>query len=489
MQNTLIFIVAYEAEKHIENVLSRIETNFWNRERGNEVLLIDDASKDNTFATARAWAQQHKKPLKLFRIPVNQGYGGNQKLGYAYAIQKGFKAVVLLHGDGQYAPELLAEMVTPILDGNQDLVLGSRMLEPTNALKGGMPIYKWIGNKFLSWLQNKFLRTRLSEFHTGYRAWSVAALSRLPFLHNSPDFDFDTEIIIQSVDSGLRIIEIPIPTHYGNEICRVNGLRYARQVIYATFISRMQNFGIFYSPKFDYSGTSYAPEYSVKKDSSASHAYAVNACLDANHVLDLGCGDGHVAQMLYTQNIRVSGIDLKVSVSQQYLFQRVLEADIETLKAEDIFADTVFDKVLLLDVIEHLSQPEMFLRKLRDRFGLEKTHCIITTPNIAFIIMRMNLLFGQFNYGKRGILDFTHRRLFTFKTLARALRNEGFVIERIEGIPIPFELIIKNKRIAKICVVLNQCLIRISKTLFAYQIGVHARPLPTPLHLLKQQNA
>lgn len=249
MEKCLTFIAAYEAEKHITGVLNRLPSECFDASRGNEVLLIDDCSTDATTLLA----QQYHKPICLYRTPRNLGYGGNQRLGYGYAVQRGFKSVVLIHGDGQYAPEMIPQMIEPIDSGRADVVLGSRMLERRNALRGGMPLYKFVGNIILTKLQNKLLGSDLSEFHTGLRAWSVRALRQLPFVHNSSDFDFDTQILIQSIDKKLRIAEIPIPTHYGDEICRVNGLRYAMQIMVATVRSRLQRYGIGYDARYDYS--------------------------------------------------------------------------------------------------------------------------------------------------------------------------------------------------------------------------------------------
>jgi glycosyltransferase involved in cell wall biosynthesis len=140
-----IFIVAYNAEKHIKKVLERIPT--WVAERLTEIFVIDDHSSDKTFAVAAnvEWPSQYA-PLRIFRTPYNQGYGGNQRLGYLYAIEQGFDIVVLLHGDGQYAPEALPHILAPYADGS-DAVFGSRFINPLGAIKGGMPLYKWVGNR------------------------------------------------------------------------------------------------------------------------------------------------------------------------------------------------------------------------------------------------------------------------------------------------------------------------------------------------------
>jgi glycosyltransferase involved in cell wall biosynthesis len=227
----VVFIVAYQAEKTLETVLSRVPASLFS-DYACSVLVIDDASKDRTFEVAREYQRAHPElPLVLRRNELNEGYGGNQKVGYAHAIAENADAVALLHGDAQYAPEELPKLVAPVCRGQADAVFGSRMLEPFAALRGGMPLYKFIGNKILTGVQNRLLGARLSEFHSGYRVYSVPLLKRLNFTLNSHDFHFDSEIIIQILNAGGRIQEVPISTRYGDEICRVNGMKYAKDVV------------------------------------------------------------------------------------------------------------------------------------------------------------------------------------------------------------------------------------------------------------------
>jgi glycosyltransferase involved in cell wall biosynthesis len=248
----LVFIVAYDAERTIENVLTRIPRRLAD-DYHVEVLVIDDASHDRTFERGNEIRIADALPFRLEVLynPVNQGYGGNQKIGFHYAIQRDFDFVALLHGDGQYAPECLADLVRPLADGSADAVFGSRMLERGGARRGGMPTYKLVGNKILTAIQTRLLNAPLSEFHSGYRVYSVDALRRIPFNLNTNDFHFDTEIIIQLVLADLRIKELPIPTYYGDEICHVNGLKYAWHVVGTTARARMQELSLLYDRKFD----------------------------------------------------------------------------------------------------------------------------------------------------------------------------------------------------------------------------------------------
>jgi glycosyltransferase involved in cell wall biosynthesis len=170
--------------------------------------------------------------LEVIRNPQNMGYGGSQKIAYRRCIDKGYQCVAMLHGDAQYAPELLASLIEPVISGKADMVFGSRMRG--NPLAGGMPIIRFLGNRALTFLQNFFLGTRLSEFHSGYRVFSVKALEQIPFERFSSDYHFDTEIIISFVDRKLKIMEMPIPTHYGDEENYVNIWDYGMKVLITT---------------------------------------------------------------------------------------------------------------------------------------------------------------------------------------------------------------------------------------------------------------
>jgi glycosyltransferase involved in cell wall biosynthesis len=171
------------------------------------VVLVDDSSTDQTVALARSL------PIEVIAHPHNVGYGGNQKTCYLEALRQGADVVIMLHPDGQYDPILIPELVRPILRGDCDMVLGSRFLQGT-ARKGGMPLYKFVANRSLTTIENLALRGRFSELHTGYRAFSRRFLETIPFLRNSNDFVFDTEVIAQAVAFHFRVAEVPVTTRY-----------------------------------------------------------------------------------------------------------------------------------------------------------------------------------------------------------------------------------------------------------------------------------
>jgi glycosyltransferase involved in cell wall biosynthesis len=225
-----VLVVAYEAGSTLEAVLNRIPTGFL--ASIDTILVCDDASTDDTYQIGmRMQKSRPDLPLHVIRRPVNLGYGGNQKAGYRWMIDHGLDVVVLLHGDGQYSPEYLQHMVDPIVNGDADVVFGSRMLERGAALRGGMPKYKFIGNKILTFLQNRIAGVQLSEWHSGYRAYAIRSLDLVGFELNADYYDFDTQIILQMIGARQRIVEIPIPTFYGDELSRVNGVRYGWRIL------------------------------------------------------------------------------------------------------------------------------------------------------------------------------------------------------------------------------------------------------------------
>ena len=478
----LIFIVCYNAESTIEAVLDRIPQTIWENENyDSEVLIIDDQSFDKTFDRAFNYCRLHpERRITVLYNPKNQGYGGNQKIGYCYAMRQGFDAVVLLHGDGQYAPEYLDQMIRPIIEGQADVVFGSRMIDRIGALKGRMPFYKWIGNQTLTFIQNKIIKSRLSEFHSGYRAYSIKTLSEIPFEFNSNYFDFDTDIIIQLVDTGKRIKEIPIPTFYGDEICRVNGTRYAIRIIGSCIRSRLNRIGLYYHPKFDY-GRGNA-HYESKFGYASSQQFALDNVELGATVIDIGCGPGFMAEKLKDKGAKTVSIDLQIQPQVKENSWKYIEADAEKYDFKDDFGKV--DCLLALDIIEHLKSPEQFLSVLRQRFSKDNPTIIVTTGNIAFLPMRLSLLLGSFNYGKKGILDLSHARLFSFYSLVRTLENAGYEVVKKQGIPAPFPLAIGSGKMADFLLWVNQILILISKTLFSYQVAIIAKPLPTLEHLL-----
>jgi glycosyltransferase involved in cell wall biosynthesis len=482
----LVFIVAYNAEKVINSVLDRIPKTL-GADYDTEVLVIDDCSRDATAEVVqrRLNERAYGYPVTVLRNPVNLGYGGNQKVGYRYAILNGFDVVVLLHGDGQYAPEKIPDMLLPFTRNRRlGAVFGSRMLTKANALRGGMPLYKFVGNQVLTWLQNRLLGSQLSEFHTGYRAYSTATLAAIPFEYNTNDFHFDTEIIVQLHFARSPIEEIAIPTFYGDEVCHVNGMKYAGDVMRASVKAFFISLGIFYDPKFDVAPPS-EKKYVSKLSFLSTHSVALDLVKAGSRVVDLGCADGYLSDALHRhKQCTVVATDLEVNKSIPGCEYQRCDLNHELPHVE--WGTT--DVVVMLDVIEHLADPEKFLQRLRVALSANRAASVImSSGNVCFFVTRMMMLLGQFNYGKRGILDMTHTRLFTVASLDRLLRYAGYQIDQVKVIPAPYPLAIGLNRTSRAMLKLNALLARVIPGLFAYQTLIVARPRPTADFLL--QNA
>ena len=209
-QKVHIVLPAYNATRTIPLVAAALPVGAADR-----ALLVDDASPDETSAVAL------REGFHVLRHPANRGYGANQKTCYTRAAIDGADIVVMVHADNQYDPALVAEMVRPIEEGFADVVIGSRLLED-ETIAGGMPRWKWIGNRFLTWIENRGFDRRFSEYHTGYRAFSVDFLRSVAFHRNSDGFVFDQEIFAQIVARDARVVELAIPTRYFLEASSVS---------------------------------------------------------------------------------------------------------------------------------------------------------------------------------------------------------------------------------------------------------------------------
>jgi len=482
----LVLIVAYNAERTIEPTLRRIPAALLER-FDVEVLVIDDSSTDRTFDRGEAMQREAALPFPLTVLvnPVNQGYGGNQKIGFHYAIDRGFEFVALIHGDGQYAPERLPQLLAPLADGEADAVFGSRMMRPGEARRGGMPLYKFVGNRILTTIQNRLLGSGLSEFHSGYRLYSASALRRIPFHLNANGFRFDTDIIIQLMIAGARIRELPIPTYYGDEICRVNGIVYAGEVVMACLRARAQQWSLFYDRKLDCRPQERENDhYRPKLDFASTHTMALERVPPGSRVLDVGGAGGFLTAALRARGCRVTGIDA-APPPDAGAFDDFHCRDLNAPEFPVDLRD--YDCVLLLDVVEHLHSPERFVDGLVAAAALNPNLTIIaSTGNVSFAVVRLMLLLGQFNYGKRGILDLTHTRLFTCRTFRRLFEQAGFTVAELRGVPAPFALALGDGAGARLFSSVNRLLLRVSTSLFAFQVLLVIHPRPTLAYLLER---
>jgi glycosyltransferase involved in cell wall biosynthesis len=247
----VVVMPARQAAATLERTFSAIP-----QDAVDEVILVDDSSTDETVRLARTL------PIHLVWHPHQVGYGGNQKTCYLEALQHDADVVVMLHPDGQYEPELIPRMIEPIVRGEADLVLGSRLLLKGAALAAGMPRWKFVANRFLTAIENWIMGTRLSEAHTGYRAYSRRLLLTVPFLRNSHDFAFDSELLMQAAHFGFTIKEVPARCRYFEDASSVGfraGAVYGTKTLWAGVRLVLHRSGILRSRKFSHPGPAPPP--------------------------------------------------------------------------------------------------------------------------------------------------------------------------------------------------------------------------------------
>ncbi len=463
-----VLVVAYNAASTLAKVLDRIPHEI--RPDIEEVIVSDDHSDDSTYLVGLGYQQMSDLPITLIRQPANLGYGGNQKAGYDLAIEHGLDIVVMLHGDGQYAPESLPDIVAPLIRGEADAVFGSRIMIKGAARKGGMPLYKFVGNRILSRFENAALGTELSEFHSGYRAYAVSALKQIPFERNSDGFNFDTQIIIQLHDAGMRIAEVPIPTYYGDEICYVDGVGYAADVTKDVVAYRLQKAGF-----GDGSRIALSEEYQLKPSEDSSHG-RISTLLKSkppSKILDLGCSSGLLAERLEEMGHHVTGVDVMEIAGVTGRTSSFVKADLNDGIPPEV--GTGFDIVLAADVLEHLVNPGNLMGQVRNVLSPDGT-ALFCVPNIAHWYPRLRSTLGMFDYDQRGILDSTHLRFFTRRSIRKLVERQGFTVRRIESVGLPLDALGMEGTKAHALRLVDRLLLDLWPTMFGYQFIVEATP-------------
>jgi SAM-dependent methyltransferase len=473
-----ILVVAFNAASTLAQVLDRIPENF--RGRITKIMIGDDASEDSTHLVALGYKQLSPDlPIEVVRHAKNRGYGGNQKAGYQWAIDNDLDIVVLLHGDGQYAPEVLPDLVAPLERKEADAVFGSRMLDPGGARRGGMPLYKFVGNRILTKVENAVAGAALSEWHSGYRAYSVQALREVPFTRNDDGFNFDTQVIVQLIEAGKRIVEVPIPTYYGDEICHVNGVKYARDVTRDVLRYRAHKMG-FGTGELAFASQGY--EAKVAEESSHEQILHWLARRRPGRALDLGCADGYLAERLRRLGYHVTGVDLTVQDGVKERVDRFLEADLEQGLPPGL--GEPFDVVLAADVFEHVRTPEQLLEQIRTVLAPGGS-LITSVPNFGHWYPRLRVAAGRFDYDRRGILDKDHVRFFTRRSFERLVTTNGYGVVRRTGTGLPVEVVdrggehaVATSRVARAISRADRTAVAARPQLFAYQLLYELEPKP-----------
>ena len=472
-----IVVVAYNAASTLARVLDRIPPEF--RDRIDGVYIGDNHSEDSTYLVGLGYQQAvGDLPLTIVRHEANLGYGGNQQAGYRWAIDQGFDIVVLLHADGQYAPEFLPEIVKPLERGEADAVFGSRMMTPGGARRGGMPLYKVFGNTVLTTMQNTMVGEHLSEWHSGYRAYSVATLAELPFERLSGDYNFDTQIILQLHEAKKRIVELPIPTYYGEEISYVNGMKYARQCAHDVVRYRAHKMGLgngemaFNSLDDDYEG----------EDAERIHDRIVRwfAHRPPCRVLDLGCGDGDLDRRLGDLGHHVTGVDRVKHDGVGARVEQFVEADLEHGVPDEVGAD--FDVVVVADVLGHVRDPAALLTAAAARLRRGGS-ILVSVSNFVHWYPRGRVMLGRFDYDRRGALDRGHLRFFTRRSAERCFAAVDLEVRAVDAVGLPVDVLAHrasgreaSTKVTRALHVADRAGIALSPSLFAYQFLFELSP-------------
>jgi glycosyltransferase involved in cell wall biosynthesis len=459
--------VAYNAASTLAQTLSRLPEDFV--KSVDHILVCDDASSDDTYEVGLRFKSGSRLPLTVVRHQENLGYGGNQKAGYEWAIAHGLDIVVLLHGDGQYAPERIQDLVGPLASGAADAVFGSRMMTSGSARDGGMPLYKYVGNKILTRLQNKLADLDLTEWHSGYRAYRVDALADLDLASYSDDFDFDTEIILGLHAQGKKIVEVPIPTYYGDEICYVNGMRYAKDVTLDTLRFRLRRMGFGDSAP----GTD-LDAYELKPSEHSSHGVLLRwlQAVPPAKVLDVGCSDGQFAALAGGMGHRVTGIDLVKHLGVAARVEHFVEADLNAGLPTEAGDD--YGVVVAGDVLEHVIDPAQLLGDMATRLA-PGGQVFVSVPNFAHWYPRGRVMAGRFDYDQRGLLDRGHVRFFTRRSFERLVEQCGLRIVEHEVVGSPFDVLERGAADTRVSRALaraakaDRAATRVWPTMFGYQ--------------------
>ncbi|NCA81841.1 MAG: glycosyltransferase [Opitutae bacterium] len=465
-----VFVISYNAELLIQETLRRIPEEIWREVE--VVYVVDDCSMDETTRKAMDYPDPHGK-LAVFRNRVNRRYGGNQKFGYQYAIDRGLDAVVMLHGDGQYAPEMLPDLFRPLVDGDADVVIGSRMINRRDALKGGMPKYKFVANIFLTWIENLLSGLSMSEFHSGYRGYGTRFLRRVPLWDNSDEWHFDTHILLQARQAGAAIRELPIPTRYGDEVCHVNGISYGLNCICSALLFRLHRWGLIRLNRYDIAPRTLVESHKLD-DPYSSHSLILRRLrqmkLQGHTALDLGFGCAAIASALAKEGVLLDGIDRdpRAIAESGSLFRRTFPHDLDHLAA--IPLEGKYDILLAADTLQFLVDPADALSRLK-KYLVKGGLLAVSLPNVVNIQTRLRILFGRFPLHHRGLLEEQALHFYTLDGMRQLLVRAGWQVEETDVTSFPLTLVFPFLRRRRWRIPLWICrgVTLLFKGLFAYQ--------------------
>lgn len=433
MPRIAILIIGFDTADRLLETLDRIPAEI--ADQVEEVVVYGDGTADESSAgelTTQCGLSREK--IAFFRTPHGVRHGRNLKRVLQYVVRRGFDYVVILRSDGRYAPESLNELLAPLETGEADLVIGSRFAPGGRMQTGSMPAYKRVGNRALTFLQNRITGFRHSDFCSGFRAYRTTALAELPLVRNSDSWLFDTQVLLEFDAHRFRVEESSVPAFSSEEISPLNAFFYALACLWESAKFRIAQWHLLRSSPF----AAPEPDYRFHDAPGSSHRVILDL-LPASpplRILDVGTASGYLDRELQARGHSVTGIECDPQRAEQArpFCSELIVGDVQTMDLSR-YAES-FDCVLLADVVEHLVHPEEALQKIVATLK-PGGRLIICVPNVANLYVRLNLLFGRFRYEPSGILDATHLRFFTLRTFRDMVEGVGLDIRSIQPTPIP----------------------------------------------------
>ncbi len=433
-----------------------------------EELIVSD--EHGTSEPAGLADRRSDPPVTGVPHPRSVGYGGQQKDAYKLAIEHGLDIVVVVPGAGCRAPESLPAILAPLVTGEADVVFGSRTMSRSATRRSGLHTVRTVGNRGLTRFQNAALGMHLTDFRSGYLGISVSALKQIPFERNSDGYGFDMQMMIQFNDAGFHIAEVSVPDDGADATRRADWLRSAADALVEIVAYRLQKAGF-----GDGSRITLNEEYQLKPSEDSSHGRILEilGSRPPSRILDLGCSGGLLAERLEGMGHHVIGVDVTEIVGVRDRASAFFKADLnEGIPAE---VGSGFDVVLAADVIEHLVKPQALLHQVHDVVSPDGT-AIFCVPNFAHWYPRLRSAMGRFDYDQRGILDATHLRFFTRRSVRKLVEGQGFTVRGVEFVGLPLDALAMGGAGARAIRAVDRLLVSLYPTLFGYQIIVEAAP-------------
>ncbi|MBW2280778.1 MAG: methyltransferase domain-containing protein [Deltaproteobacteria bacterium] len=393
-------------------------------------------------------------PVRIHRPPRASGYGATRREAFEYALRRGFDHAVVMRGDGLHPPERLPDLLYPALLEGHPLVVLSR-------ITGLSPVHRTAAA-----FQGRLLGTRLHDYLSGFRLYSADLLRCVPFQLDAEERGFDVEILIQCRALGISAHEARVPELWREPDPPGGALAHALRACWMAVEYRLHQLHVTRDGRYMVDpGT----HYTFKQSPSGSHVQIVEAIQPGSEVLDLGCSQGLLTRPLRAKGVRVTGVDIcppeRWAEEMDAYFERDLEMPLELPVARK------FDYVIVADVIEHVRERAQLLRSVR-RYLKEDGRMLISTPNIALWFYRLSLLAGRFEYGPRGVLDYTHVHLYTKASFRREVERAGFRVLRERVTSLPFEVVFRStgrSRFIRAITATYHAAARLWPQMFAYQ--------------------